>query len=90
MRWLGQLPVLAALIVMLVDPIQCADGCADEIGAPGPAVPICCALCQRSVEPEPQVESSAQPLTRADVQVLAPVAISLGWRPVIDHPPRGL
>lgn len=89
-RWLARLPVLAALIVILVDPIQCADGCSDEIGGPGPAAPTCCALCQRSVEPEPRILSSVQPLMRSHVYALAPVAISLGWRPVIEHPPRGL
>ena len=84
----GSLLALLAVLVVLADPIWCADGCTDaqnlahsDAGAP-------CAVCQRSVTLVASVFVPVRTVEATEASVPPPLSLPVGWHPSVERPPR--
>jgi hypothetical protein len=84
----GGLLALLAVLVVLIDPVWCADGCTDakdhaqsDAGAP-------CAICQRSVMPVALVIVPVRTVEATAAAAAPTPSLPVGWHPRIERPPR--
>lgn len=85
---IGGLLALLAVLVVLVDPAWCADGCTDTAGLAPSEAGAPCAICQRSITP---VASIAVPVRVVEVPAFPTqqvVPLPSGWHPRLERPPR--
>jgi hypothetical protein len=80
---------LLAMLMIVVDPLWCADGCTNAPAAAQAAPAAPCAACQRSIPPAANVVPVPSANRAVIVMIAKPTSpLADAWEPTVDHPPR--